>query len=1392
MEKKPVAESSSVTDVVPWERLWRRLDTEREDESFGDGFLETWRDLFGFPRQGGPQVLSELLTFRCLILCGEPGIGKTVELGRIRSAIDEKAKAGGAGFYARSFRESLSPDYLLRDLKASSEWTDWLSGRELTILIDGVDEGLALAFNLIAALTADLRGKPVARLRLILVCRDAEWPIAQGQDLLALWPEDQTARYQLQRLRFFDAEQGARAWGLDAQQTEAFMKEIGAKGLEPIAARPITLRMLVEDFKVDKKLSGNRADIYRRACIRLCREDPGRLKVTRRATGHEFTAEQLLPVASQIAGWMLLGRYTAVSALPPEQKPPQHLDQQELVSTTGDQESRVKIEAALNSGLFADAGQQGRGFAHQSYAEFLAAEYLIGFALDQILDLLCVREDGGRFVVPQLTELAAWLALRHEDFLNWIIEHEPEVLLRNDASALTDSDRSKLVGGLLQRLAVGKAVDDWSLKRFYGSLRHSSLASQVRPFLSDRTANVTVRRAAVHLSDLANLSEVFDDLLAIAKEPNEDDHLREQAINTVGRLAPENRLQDLEPFALKQVGADPHDELRAVALEALVPRLWTVSKALEAVILPRNPDFIGQFDSVCSKHLPDHIDTSDVPALLSRLTRISHPFASHRNPVSSIAEKALRVAVEHLEDLTIGNSLLSFVREKLKCNELPYGFDDVPALLNESADVRRRLCELFLRAPGASVEEIRRLLSHRLLLVKTADAPWLFENLKNSAGVERESWAFIIARHLWDFVDSPHRELLYEGCDQYPELARQIGWPCNVDLKSEDVVLRRKIALEQREREKLPKKQKPTADELFQRAIAEASADSRNWRKLAWELQRDVKTGEINAINPDPTTRDRWTIATPTDRQRIMECAVNSLLTTDGPKREPAGDPEFPLPDFWALWLARDRIRTEMPLREAVVAKRFDILCTSAFHGSAVEQDLVKLAVELDRNRACKCLKGRLEQSTTEQSNVINVLRSFEFAWTPQFTDILLSSLEKQQLTGYQLRHAVEFLAHHDAARTEAWLKDRLKNRDDSGAESLAAAALVCFPRKFWQDISSELAGTDTWASAVLQAVADIHNCSAYKPLEQFEPAHLSELFLLLEKSYPTRQPIKLSAEEKESRERLEKLRDFIPSQLEGIATAQACNELARLAQAVPHWRNRLVWRWCRARQALLRSQWSGVPLPIVREMAARSETRWVRSEDDLLVLIVDSLKRFQRELNGTEFPLIRRLWNEGPKFSPKDESALTEEIVRWLKQDLGRKNGVALGCQVEPTIVHETDIEVTARPRRNVPTQESFTVTIEVKCSFNQEVATSLEKQLAAEYLTKLGRTHGAYVVGWYRAADWKPDHNPLRAASWLEAKGKVDNLLAAARMAYPLLQLEAICLDCEFPQAFRRRPKS
>ena len=115
------------SDLVSWQRLWLPLDSQEINRRHAAGFLESWEDVFGIRSSDGPRRLDELLGLRCLILCGEPGMGKSKALELQRHQIEQAARRQGE-IYWRSFREALSPEHLIEDLKSSHQWKHWLDG----------------------------------------------------------------------------------------------------------------------------------------------------------------------------------------------------------------------------------------------------------------------------------------------------------------------------------------------------------------------------------------------------------------------------------------------------------------------------------------------------------------------------------------------------------------------------------------------------------------------------------------------------------------------------------------------------------------------------------------------------------------------------------------------------------------------------------------------------------------------------------------------------------------------------------------------------------------------------------------------------------------------------------------------------------------------------------------------------------------------------------------------------------------------------------------------------------------------------------------------------------------------------------------------------------------
>jgi predicted NACHT family NTPase len=111
------------------------------------------------------------------------------------------------------------------------------------------------------------------------------------------------------------------------------------------------------------------------------------------------------------------------------------------------------MKEALGTGLFSSRGLNRLGWAHQTYAEFLAAHYLAQhqMTLTQMMNLIVHPGDPEKKLIPQLHETAAWLARMMPEVFRKIMESDPEVLLRSDVATAEEADRAALVHALLEK-----------------------------------------------------------------------------------------------------------------------------------------------------------------------------------------------------------------------------------------------------------------------------------------------------------------------------------------------------------------------------------------------------------------------------------------------------------------------------------------------------------------------------------------------------------------------------------------------------------------------------------------------------------------------------------------------------------------------------------------------------------------------------------------------------------------------------------------------------------------------------------------------------------------------------------------------------------------------------
>ncbi len=198
------------------------------------------------------------------------------------------------------------------------------------------------------------------------------------------------------------------------------------------------------------------------------------------------------------------------------------------------------VREVFDTGLFSARGPKQLGFAHQTYAEFLAAWYLYIRRMEatQMLSLIAHPGDEAGKIVPQLQETAAWLASLVPLLYDRIVESDPQVLLSSDVATMSPEARERLVGSLLRLFDAGTLIDSqWDRRRKYRKLARPRLHTQLDPFIRDRTKNTIVRRVAIDIAESCRLQVLQELLTGIVLDPNENQHIREQAAAALVRIA---------------------------------------------------------------------------------------------------------------------------------------------------------------------------------------------------------------------------------------------------------------------------------------------------------------------------------------------------------------------------------------------------------------------------------------------------------------------------------------------------------------------------------------------------------------------------------------------------------------------------------------------------------------------------------------------------------------------------------------------------------------------------------------------------------------------------------------------------------------------------------------
>jgi hypothetical protein len=1249
-------------------------------------------------------------------------------------------------------------------------FTSWRGGSGvLHLFLDSLDECLIRVDTLATLLAQELERCPIDRLRLRVACRTAVWPMLLEQRLRQLWGEGAVGVYELAPLRRRDIAEAAAACDIDPA---VFLAEVDQREAGALAAKPVTLRFLLSAYQRGSGFPPSQVELYRQGCERLCEETSASRRAAQRIG--TLSPHQRLQIAARIAAVSLFcGRPAIWTGAVTDV----HEGDLPLVELLGGAEpinghpmevTEHAVREVLDTGLFSSRGPERLGFAHQTYAEFLAAWYLRsrGMGPPQMLSLVTHAGDEEGRVVPQLQETAAWLANLVSPVYDRILEPDPLVLLSSDVATMSAEARERLVSSLLRLFDAGSLIDSsLGLRAKYRKLGHPRLQDQVEPWARDRTKNTIVRRVAIDIAEACGLRALQGVLADIVLDPTENQHIREQAAAALLRVGDPETVLRLLPCVTGQAGDDPQDELKGFALRALRPNHLTAEEVFAALTPPKRRSLLGAYKGFLLGPLLQFLSPSGLPVAL-RWVAAEPARDDPEYPFRDVAARVLRAAWDHLEDPGVLDPFAVAVARRLAEYLAVPGLERVGDGSRVTAAQRHRLCEALVPLwVGRGADPAALAFTQTPLLVPQ-DLPWAVERLGvASAPGEQAFWVGVI-RALFRLDFPGHTDAVLQALPGCPALAEAFGplfTPVEIHSPQAEAMreeYRRWQEWQQRGVQTGDPLEPPPQERVTTLLGRAEGGDLNAWWQLNLELMLEpTSTHYGDELESDLTALPGWKAADSATRQRIVEAARQYVLRAQPSACEWLGTRMLHRSDV-AGYRALRLLANEQPsLIESLPADRWRAWAPVIVGyppilggpGEEPHQEFVLRAYAHAPEEVIGALLPLIDAENLRHGWLM-IHRKAALCWDARLAAALAEKSRDPSLTPESMGNLLEPLLQHGSGEARAFAASLLSRplpREELARRRAITAAtmlLVHAQDAGWEAVWPAVQADTDFGRAVITAVADRHDQEhAALMTQHLSEGQIGDLYVWLARHYsPSEDPDHDGAHIVGPRESVACFRDAVLRQLQGRGTPNACRTMERVAAALPalSW---LRWAVVETRVHTLRQTWVPPQPDVLLKMARDHDLRIVESGEQLLAVVVESLRRLEQELQG-ESPAAPDLWNQVARgeYRPKEETELSDYVARHLRRDI-RGRGIVANREVEirrgegAAQGERTDIKIDAIVTGRRPNEyDCISVIVEVKGCWNRRVKKDMEEQLRNRYLAENPCRHGLYLVGWFSCAQW------------------------------------------------------
>jgi len=1358
-----------------WDRFWAPSDYAAQD----DDFLPPYLGLF---KSDQIFTYKQIEDTPCLILLGNPGSGKTHTLQKIER--DTKAQGNLCIFV--KLNEISDSGQMFQQIINNPDFITWKTNdQHLFLFLDSLDE----ARLAIKRFDHDLKRfftdhfvNNIHRLRLRITCRAADLPHDFCKEMSSLWnskgvEKSVVGQFYLMQLQRADVESAAtqRAEAGQPISPGEFMDSIHKAGIQALAAHPITLDMLFRIHEKKGNLPSTRTEAYELGCEQLASEN----SKSRVEDNDEikYSAQERIGFAHRVATATVIGNKPKFISDPISHD---YADDAVIFSEINDTENPISLglcKETLRSSLFTSYSHGIYRWAHRSYGEYLAADFLnkIAMPLDKIKTLFVHPHDTYGKIAPKLQETAAWLANLRPEVFNWILEIDPLVLVRSKSIQLTDNQKASLIERFVKQYAELEINPDRLDWLEFTQLGYSKIGEQLVPYLQDDN-NEDVRHLALNIIKACNVRTIDDDLIRFALDPSQLVYFRRSVLKVLSTPKTSNEnLARLKAILTEPEKYQTTKEITASTVEVLYPEHLSTQEFFIYLDLSDYQQYIigNPFDDLLSDDLVDNFSLGDLHIALEWVRNYDHSRDNNSVVGNNFIVCIMRKAWEYFEDeptrvlfaRAAWRRIMDFKGVFSDLHSFYTTHDEYIEELRSDADKRHKLLDAMLAVlhPEDLAPDSYYLVQfivwnrHGICCYTEDDVFWLIEQAQYDVSDEQKFAYLYIAKHIVGSkmrsgsIDTNLSEWLFSVYrdSSNPMISAHLqDFFQFVKLDSDYAIAGRKSFEYRRRIAEIEANQ--LQDIALRRegiieGLKKCENDSAHW----WVVgHRYFYTW----INQEIDKSEGWRIIQ-NDIDVVLK-TLNVMLQYVHEQHPYIGDvdPSIPIAhrppaiEGYKVFILLTKLNGFEKLESDDWQRWADAIAFNPYdtdkETELIDETLLKKLFETAAGQLIERFREIIELGR-EETHVQRFLSRFRYAPADMLNKMLLAVLSKLSIEGTQFHIILDYLLRQNSAVSseaqrigQTYLVSR--SSDESTQRSqikiITSFASSASNNDWWAD-TKKLLKDEIFVAKVLPGIGEIRNTPFLRYLSESE---LYELYVLVESIYRVEHDIAVYGGIVSERENRQEWRNSILNHIADRGTQQAIQMLKNLKinrPSIPGI-NLIIEK---ALQRFVEISWSAPSTELIMQFVAHSRSRSPRNADQLLDLVLQTLQVIQQDYRGDNVKQSA-LWNDQTidKTSlPVDEERFTAALQSWLSDKL---SSVIINTEARPNIFYKSEQRTDIQIEMISDSGDRIMIIIEVKCCWYDGIYKQIQMQLVNQYLARHPiSSHGIYLVGYFASASDK-----------------------------------------------------